>query len=238
MILMQSAKRPSINMVVLGFIDIETSLRGEAEDDFLEEEEGESDQFQRDLCRQLNCLQERVRPFTEMELLGALLDPEMKNIEKIRDESPSKNTAKFLLQAVKKYVSERFADEDTVIVSMDSPSKKQRCSLIAKYASLTRTNGTLRNEVDRYLAHVVQLDNSSDNRVLEWWHANSTTFPTLATLARIVLSIPATSAEPERRFSAAGNCQRERRCSLEPITMSKSLFIHDNKLFLPDKRLL
>ena len=157
---------PSINVVVPGFIDIKTSLWREAEDDFLEEEEGESDQFRRDSSRQfLNCLQERMRPFTEMKLLGALLDPEMKNIEKTRDEIPSKNTVKFLSQAVKKYVGESSEEEDAVIVSMDSPSTKQRCSLIAKYASLTMTNDTLRNEVDHYLAHVVQLDNSSDNRV-------------------------------------------------------------------------
>ena len=68
-----------------------------------------------------------------------------------------------------------------------------------------------------------------NDNVLNWWRENSMAFPSISKSARIVLSIPATSAEPERRFSAAGNVLRVKRCSVAPLTMTKTLFIHDNK---------
>ena len=39
---------------------------------------------------------------------------------------------------------------------------------------------------------------------LEWWRTRKNTYPLLATLARRVLAVPATSASAERLFSKAG----------------------------------
>ena len=56
-------------------------------------------------------------------------------------------------------------------------------------------------EFDRYLAA------PADSRAcdaLQWWAANAQFYPVTARIAREYLSVPATSAQSERQFSAAG----------------------------------
>lgn len=63
---------------------------------------------------------------------------------------------------------------------------------------------------------------------LDWWKINHTSFPRLSKLARIILSIPATSAPSERAFSAAGNLITAKRSQIDPLRVKQILFIHDN----------
>lgn len=56
--------------------------------------------------------------------------------------------------------------------------------------------------------------------VLSWWKQHETTLPLLARLARMVLSVPASSSSSERAFSAAGRVIEERRTGLAPETFS------------------
>ncbi|XP_003738113.1 zinc finger BED domain-containing protein 1-like, partial [Galendromus occidentalis] len=235
MTLLQSSKKPSINMVVLGIIDIESTLR-ELEDDITASEDDTTTEFRKALAETLlQCVQGRMRPFGRMEILGALLDPEMKDISKVRAEVPGGNPARFLLDAVLEYTSLPVAEEAVQVIE-PPPTQKPRYSLTAKYGSLCDPFENMANQVDRYLASPVRLSGSCgpDDRdeVLKWWSQNESTFPAVANLARIILSIPATSAEPERRFSIAGNLLREKRCSMNPITATRVLFVHDNKEFL------
>jgi len=53
--------------------------------------------------------------------------------------------------------------------------------------------------------------------------------PKLATVARRVLSIPASSAASERAFSAPGLTVSQRRTSLDAETINNILLIHSNK---------
>lgn len=235
MVLVQGSKRPTINMVVLATIDIESTL-GNTES-WLTSESESACEFGAEVAQELLlCVQKRMRPFSAMELLGAVLDPEMKSILQIRAEPPGENVSKFLLDSIHEYVPETVPEtldqEDSAIV-VEQPSKKKRSSLIAKYASAIAPTESLSNEIDRYLALQVKfaenVGSKHEDNTLKWWRQNSPAFPSIAKLARTILSIPATSAEAERRFSAAGNVLRVKRCSMDPLTMTKTLFIHDNK---------
>lgn len=64
--------------------------------------------------------------------------------------------------------------------------------------------------------------------VLAWWAAHATKFPNLATLARFVFAIPASSAAPERNFSTAGYLVAERRSRLSPSNVENILISHSN----------
>lgn len=64
--------------------------------------------------------------------------------------------------------------------------------------------------------------------VLDWWAINSQQLPTLAKAARFILGIPASSAAPERNFSAADCVVTERRNALSPSTVEDILVCHGN----------
>lgn len=236
MLLLQSSKKPTINVVVLAVIEIETSLRDTLLDIRLASDGGDAENFEAELLQELlNCIENKMRPFSKMELLGALLDPQMKNISKIKAEFPSGDAAKFLVDAIRDYVPE-ISDNADLVTGVEMPSEDKRSSLIAKYSSPGTPTENVENEVSRYLGLQVKFADipgkGDSDYVSKWWRENATCFPSVSSLARIILAIPATSAEPERRFSSAGNALRERRCSMDPLTMTKTLFIHDNKSVL------
>ena len=229
---MQSSGKPTMNMVVLGVIDIENSLK-QLEDDAFLLDESDATEFKQEIARCLReCVSSRMRPFTKIELVAALLDPELKGIPKIRRSIPGEDASSFLHECIEEYLPGRLTENEEEIQIITEPApKKLRSSLIAKYSASRSPFESLSSEVELYLASPITL--GGEDQVLTWWSSNAKLYPSLSKLARIVLSIPATSAEPERRFSAAGNALREKRSQLSPMTMAKSLFIHDNKKFLP-----
>ena len=74
--------------------------------------------------------------------------------------------------------------------------KKLRENLIQKHTVVSRTKvDSSADEIERYL----KLDIACDD-VLEFWRSSSDTFPRLASLARVVLAVPATSTPSEQVF--------------------------------------
>jgi hypothetical protein len=65
------------------------------------------------------------------------------------------------------------------------------------------------------------------NNPLDWWKDRSHEFPILATLARRVLCIPATSAPSERLFSHAGLTIANDRARLLPQNAAELIYLHD-----------
>lgn len=63
----------------------------------------------------------------------------------------------------------------------------------------------------------------------QWWKVNSESYPKLSSLARRVLSSPATSVPAERVFSTAGGTVTKLRASLDPDFVDKLVFL--NKRF-------
>ena len=64
---------------------------------------------------------------------------------------------------------------------------------------------------------------------LEWWRKKQLDFPSLTTLARKYLCIPATSAPVERVFSSGSNIITKRRSCLDVDRASDLIFLHDSK---------
>lgn len=96
--------------------------------------------------------------------------------------------------------------------------------LLAKHLRNTHElASSLDEEVQRFMNHKHNGDDA-----LEFWRKNATNFPRLAAIAKVLLSIPATSASSESAFSVAGCLLRSRRASIAPHKVQKVLLIHDN----------
>lgn len=95
--------------------------------------------------------------------------------------------------------------------------------LLNKHIKVDQQMSTLGEELSRFhnLTH-------SDDNILSFWKKNEINFPKLAKIAKVVLSIPMSSAKSESAFSIAGGLIRKRRASLTPFRAEKLLFIHDN----------
>ena len=84
MVLMQSTTEPTINLIILGVIDIEMTLETIV-DGTTSGLRQTSPLFRNILASDFkDCITRRMRPSSEMEILGALLDSEIKDISKIR----------------------------------------------------------------------------------------------------------------------------------------------------------
>lgn len=64
--------------------------------------------------------------------------------------------------------------------------------------------------------------------VLSFRRDEEPNYPTMAAIANVLLSKPATSAASENAFSVAGALISRRRSSIDPLRARKMLFIHDN----------
>jgi hypothetical protein len=78
-------------------------------------------------------------------------------------------------------------------------------------------------EVEQYVAACAMVPNTYNP--LKWWRNNEELLPALASLARRVLAVPATSAAAERVFSTAGNTVTTKRVRLAADTVESLVFL-------------
>jgi hypothetical protein len=69
---------------------------------------------------------------------------------------------------------------------------------------------------------------SCDDAALKWWANNTGKYPHLSQVARVHLSISATSVSSERLFSKTGMIISERRTSLTPEHAEQIAFLSQN----------
>jgi len=91
-------------------------------------------------------------------------------------------------------------------------------------ATLSSADGR-RNQLDCYLAGV---GIARDGNPLTWWAANRSTFPAVASVARKMLAVPATSVASERLFSKAGDVITKKRNRLAASKADKLCFLMEN----------
>ena len=95
-------------------------------------------------------------------------------------------------------------------------------------ASNMQTQASL-SEVERFRAEPPV---AISTNILQWWRVNKDCFPSLARVARQLLSTPATSTPSERLFSTAGIACNRKRASLMPENLNMVVFLNKNKSFL------
>jgi hypothetical protein len=107
-------------------------------------------------------------------------------------------------------------------------------------AAAAAAAATAPTEVDIYLKmdddeHSSVPENERDmDYVLKWWKEHADKLPVLAKIAKRYLAIPATSAEPERVWSAAALLCSDLRGSLSTDSVENQLFLQRNKNLLDD----
>ena len=87
-------------------------------------------------------------------------------------------------------------------------------------------------EVEAYLNEEAAPNKGEDGsalNVLNWWKTHAYQFPNVATVARSILSIPASSVPSERVFSKAGELLTVKRLQMEAKQVDMFLFLHNNK---------
>ena len=67
-----------------------------------------------------------------------------------------------------------------------------------------------------------------DHCPLQWWRDHQTIYPLLSKLTRKYLCLPSTSVPSESLFSTAGIIVNEKRATLDPHSVDKMVFLHDN----------
>jgi len=83
---------------------------------------------------------------------------------------------------------------------------------------------TSQDELDIYM----ECPDVSEN-VLHFWSSRSHMWPKLASVARVILAIPATETSSERVFSTAGRILEERRTQLKGDSVDNLMFLHGLK---------
>lgn len=111
------------------------------------------------------------------------------------------------------------ADESS---DSEGPAKVLRVSEEDVYRSL-------RSAIDLEISNYLRMPKVEDREILEFWHEMRTELPNLASVARIVLGIPATSAASERTFSLARSIIRDNRARLSHQVVKQSVFLCANE---------
>jgi len=150
----------------------------------------------------------------EFGMMGALLDPRCKELRFASDR------LKVQTQEQLRSIYENYLDKNDDY--SDKSDDQYDNSLLA---SMFMQNTEESDEVTDYLA-IPQI--WFNDCPLGWWKMNERRFPTLSTLAKVYLCIPATSTPSERLFSDAGNIMTVKRTQLSNSTFEHLLFLKKN----------
>ena len=104
--------------------------------------------------------------------------------------------------------------------SSSSNSEDDNHHYLLKYAD--NSSPTRKNELTRYLKFDHRETNSND--VLEFWSTMANCLSTLTKVAFQILTVPATSTNAERSFSASGQIISERRLNISPDLVNGFFF--------------
>ena len=97
-------------------------------------------------------------------------------------------------------------------------------TVIFSNKSYCNADATSQSEFDRYLA--APAAEACD--AMQWWEGNAHRYRNTARLAKQYLSVPATSALSEQRFSAARRFISKLRSRLDPDRVDTIIFLYKN----------
>lgn len=96
-------------------------------------------------------------------------------------------------------------------------------TLISKHVQHSAGSSTVLTELKKFQEISFEKDD-----VMEFWRTREHIFPNLASVARILMALPMTTAKSEGSFSISGCLLRDKRATITPCRAEKILFIHDN----------
>ncbi|KAL6522007.1 hypothetical protein OROMI_031884 [Orobanche minor] len=95
----------------------------------------------------------------------------------------------------------------------------------------TRYQSNAYQELENYLStfELGALERGPDgnNNLLKWWAKRSTIFPVVATIAKEILAVPASTVSVEQAFSVGGYILDERRSRLTPQNLEAQALLND-----------
>jgi hypothetical protein len=122
-----------------------------------------------------------------------------------------------------------FASQD-----LNTALSKTRWNLLESLAdeeSVSKPNQDQKSPIELEITRFLELTpkaQSADVDVLAWWKAQSSQLPLLAEIARKILAYPASSSSSERIFLTGGDVVTSKRQNLDPATVERLVFYHDN----------
>lgn len=122
------------------------------------------------------------------------------------------------------------ADQDEVIeqnqaVDRQSPLVHTSIQDLLK-TRVAVASGAARSETERFLSIETGIEHDADP--LMWWKEHANNFPRLAQMARVFLSVPASTAASERVFSYGSITIQQRRHSLQIDRVAKLMWMNKN----------
>ena len=134
------------------------------------------------------------------------------------------------------------AVEPAEIEETETPAKKLKSAsvksryLVQQVSGTPTYSNTVRAQLDKYLTYnhgelsVNEKGEVQEINLFAFWTKTANEMPALAKLARLVLSVPASSAPVERVFSHAGLIFRPHRRSMADSNLSLLIYLKVNRL--------
>ncbi|KAL6534289.1 hypothetical protein OROHE_013214 [Orobanche hederae] len=95
----------------------------------------------------------------------------------------------------------------------------------------TRYQSNAYQELENYLTTfdlgALERGPDGNNNLLKWWAKRSTIFPVVATIAKEILAVPASTVSVEQAFSVGGYILDERRSRLTPQNLEAQALLND-----------
>ncbi|XP_045770021.1 zinc finger BED domain-containing protein 4-like [Maniola jurtina] len=224
--------RPTLNLVLVFRSEVKRLLEEASDDEPLV--------ISRLKNNMLEGLESRF-PLTDVVVAATLLDCRFHSINEINEYMQTKEVTK--VSFLSSMIKHRLATEDIQQIPVIDSSKAGQSSFdstsnflldLARRHSTTQrdSESAIENECWKYFSTACPEDlEPYGGDVLQYWKDRKTSMPSLYTLARSILNIPATSTPSERVFSTAGLVITAKRSRLNPLRLNRIIFVHDNYRF-------
>ena len=230
---LEGEKEPTIDKVIAQIFNVQTTQRN-----FVENPDncGYGVTFAKELKKQIEIrfpdkgtdgVQRRMANYLSPKFKGAHLDKYGK-MESTKQEIEDK---------IKTYedIPEEGDTENTVNDASLSPNSKLVKNHMEKMQRERTRVGVVNNKIRTEMETYEKFTYLGKNvNILHWWKRHEAVLPLLASLAKRILCIPASSAKSERVFSTGGNIVTAKRNRLAPRNVESLIVIKENMAMVED----
>jgi hypothetical protein len=169
-------------------------------------------------------------PISDIVLLSSMLDPRFCRLDEIAHQLSARHETKsvFLERMCLKYCQ---CQPRTAILDNPPPKRTKYSDPLLEMVACNSIGEDVKDDLPEVMNEYLEFSSIrtlNNENLLQFWKGREKDFPLLSTIARMVLSIPATSTSVERLFSKLGLIVTSRRAQLKPINVDKLILLHDN----------